>query len=138
MTPYEVFFFSSARSRSGWTTKDLNLNRANVYIGFPLGGLLSLSIMTSADLILAPAGIDVGQLSQVALPVAVGARPRRARRCVLVGHLRRDVRRGPRDRALGRLHRRRSTWAGSGASTCRPRQAAALPPRRAAVDRRAR
>ena len=45
-------------------------NRANVLIGFPLGGLLSLAIMACAHLVLAPADIGVDQLSQVALPVA--------------------------------------------------------------------
>jgi Mn2+/Fe2+ NRAMP family transporter len=70
MTPYEVFFFSSGAVEERWTEKDLATNRANVLIGFPLGGLLSLAIMASADLIFRPAGIDVGQLSQVALPVA--------------------------------------------------------------------
>ena len=70
MTPYEVFFFSSGAVEERWTEKDLATNRVNVLIGFPLGGLLSLAIMASADLVLGPAGIDVGQLSQVALPVA--------------------------------------------------------------------
>jgi Mn2+/Fe2+ NRAMP family transporter len=70
MTPYEVFFFSSGAVEEGWTEKDLNINRANVLVGFPLGGLLSLAIMTCAHLVLGPAGIEVGQLSQVALPVA--------------------------------------------------------------------
>jgi manganese transport protein len=71
MTPYEVFFFSSGAVEDGWTTRDLNENRANVYIGFPLGGLLSLAIMACAHLVLAPHDIAVDQLSQVALPVAV-------------------------------------------------------------------
>jgi Mn2+/Fe2+ NRAMP family transporter len=70
MTPYEVFFFSSGAVEDGWTAKDLNVNRANVYIGFPLGGLLSLALMASAHLVFAPRGIEVGQLAQVALPVA--------------------------------------------------------------------
>jgi manganese transport protein len=70
MTPYEVFFFSSGAVEDGWTRRDLNENRANVIIGFPLGGLLSLAIMACAHLVLAPADIGVDQLSQVALPVA--------------------------------------------------------------------
>jgi Mn2+/Fe2+ NRAMP family transporter len=70
MTPYEVFFFSSGAVEEHWTERDLATNRANVLIGFPLGGVLSLAIMASATLVLRPAGIDVGQLSQVALPVA--------------------------------------------------------------------
>src|SRR3954454_7228325 len=70
MTPYEVFFFSSGAVEDGWTSRDLNENRANVYIGFPLGGLLSLAIMACAHLVLAPLDISVDQLSQVPLPVA--------------------------------------------------------------------
>jgi manganese transport protein len=71
MTPYEVFFFSSGAVEEKWTKKDLMIERANVYVGFPLGGLLSLAIMGCAALLLFPSGIEVGHLSQVALPVAV-------------------------------------------------------------------
>jgi Mn2+/Fe2+ NRAMP family transporter len=70
MTPYEVFFFSSGAVEEGWTRRDLALNRANVYIGFPLGGILSLALMASAHLVLAPRNISVDVLSQVALPSA--------------------------------------------------------------------
>ena len=71
MTPYEVFFFSSGAVEERWSRRDLALNRANVYIGFPLGGLLSLAVMASAHLVLAPRGVSVDDLAQVALPVAV-------------------------------------------------------------------
>jgi Mn2+/Fe2+ NRAMP family transporter len=71
MTPYEVFFFSSGAVEDGWTKADLSLNRANVYIGFPLGGFLSLALMASTHLVLAPRGIGVDELAQVALPAAV-------------------------------------------------------------------
>jgi manganese transport protein len=71
MTPYEVFFFSSGAVEERWTRKDLALNRANVYVGFPLGGILSLAIMALAALVLAPQFISVDTLPQVALPVAV-------------------------------------------------------------------
>jgi manganese transport protein len=70
MTPYEVFFFSSGAVEEGWSRNDLALNRANVYIGFPLGGVLSLALMASAHLVLAPRNISVDDLSQVALPAA--------------------------------------------------------------------
>ena len=70
MTPYEVFFFSSGAVEEGWTRHDLALNRANVYVGFPLGGVLSLAIMAMAALVLAPLHIGVDTLPQVALPVA--------------------------------------------------------------------
>jgi manganese transport protein len=71
MTPYEVFFFSSGAVEERWTRKDLALNRANVYIGFPLGGLLSLALMASTYLLFAPRQISVDDLPQVALPAAV-------------------------------------------------------------------
>jgi Mn2+/Fe2+ NRAMP family transporter len=70
MTPYEVFFFSSGAVEEGWGRSDLMVNRANVLIGFPLGGVLSLAIMTCTAMVFAPRGIAVGHLSQVALPVA--------------------------------------------------------------------
>jgi len=71
MTPYEVFFFSSGGVEEGWTPRDLGVMRANVLIGFPLGGLLSLAIAGSAAAALGPLGIDVAALSQVGLPVGV-------------------------------------------------------------------
>jgi Mn2+/Fe2+ NRAMP family transporter len=70
MTPYEVFFFSSGGVEEKWTKSDLNLNRANVYIGFPLGAILSLAIMTCTAIVFAPRSISVDHLSQVGLPVA--------------------------------------------------------------------
>jgi Mn2+/Fe2+ NRAMP family transporter len=71
MTPYEVFFFSSGAVEENWSVRDLALNRLNVYIGFPLGGALSLAIMACTSIIFAPEGISVDRLSQVALPVVV-------------------------------------------------------------------
>jgi manganese transport protein len=71
MTPYEVFFFSSGAVEEGWSRKDLMVNRANVYLGFPLGGLLSLAIMGSAAVVFAPRGITVDHLGQVGLPVGL-------------------------------------------------------------------
>ena len=71
MTPYEVFFFSSGGVEEKWTTRDIGTMRANVFIGFPLGGLLSLAIAGSAGVALGPLGITVDSLGQVGLPVAV-------------------------------------------------------------------
>ena len=70
MTPYEVFFFSSGGVVEEWTEKDIPTMRANVFVGFPLGGLLSLAIAGSAWLVLGPLSIEVGTLGQVGLPVA--------------------------------------------------------------------
>jgi Mn2+/Fe2+ NRAMP family transporter len=73
MTPYEVFFFSSGGVEEHWSRKDLATSRLNVLVGFPLGGLLSLAIATSAALVLLPAGIEVDTLGQVGLPVSEAA-----------------------------------------------------------------
>jgi Mn2+/Fe2+ NRAMP family transporter len=69
--PYELFFFSSGAVEERWTRRDLNLNRVNVYFGFPLGAGISIAIITTAALVLKPAGISVGHLDQAALPVAL-------------------------------------------------------------------
>ena len=102
MTPYEVFFFSSGGVEEGWTAKSLRTMRANVFVGFPLGGLLSLSIAAVAAVVFLPVQVQVGALAQVVLPVAValgkarrGGRPDRVRRG--------DLRRRLRDRPVGRL-----------------------------------
>lgn len=71
MTPYEVFFFSSGGVEEKWSAKSIALMRSNVFVGFPLGGLLSLSIAGVAAVTLFPAGIDVSSLGQVSLPVAI-------------------------------------------------------------------
>ena len=71
MTPYEVFFFSSGGVEEQWDASSMRTMRANVFIGFPLGGLLSLAIAGVATVTLMPAGIEVETLGQVGLPVAV-------------------------------------------------------------------
>jgi Mn2+/Fe2+ NRAMP family transporter len=84
MTPYEVFFFSSGAVEEGWSDRDLLLNKANVFIGFPLGGVLSLAIMACTTIVFAPHDISVDTLPQVALPVAVSL-GKVGLACVLVG-----------------------------------------------------
>jgi Mn2+/Fe2+ NRAMP family transporter len=73
LTPYEVFFFSSGGVEEKWTRKDLIVARLNVFIGFPLGALLSLIISATAYLVLMPRGIEVDALGQIGLPVAFAA-----------------------------------------------------------------
>jgi hypothetical protein len=73
MTPYEVFFFSSGAVEEGWTRADLIVNRLNVYIGFPLGGLLSLALMVGATLFLEPRGIVIsGSVTDLPEPGPAG------------------------------------------------------------------
>jgi Mn2+/Fe2+ NRAMP family transporter len=71
MTPYEVFFFSSGAVEEQWSRKDLGLNKANVFLGFPLGGILSLGLMACAAVVFHPIGIGVDHLSQVGLPISI-------------------------------------------------------------------
>ncbi|MGV9770434.1 Nramp family divalent metal transporter [Streptosporangium sp. NPDC003464] len=72
MTPYEVFFFSSGGVEERWTRRDLSLSRANVFAGFPLGGLLSLAIAACAATVFLPDMAQVDSLSQMVLPVGLG------------------------------------------------------------------
>jgi Mn2+/Fe2+ NRAMP family transporter len=71
MTPYEVFFFSSGGVEEKWGRSDLVTERSNVFIGFPLGGLLSLAIAGCAAVLYLPIGVQVETLGQVTLPAAV-------------------------------------------------------------------
>jgi Mn2+/Fe2+ NRAMP family transporter len=71
MTPYEVFFFSSGAVEERWTSKDLSVNKANAFVGFPLGGALSLGLMATAAVVFNPLEVHVETLGQSALPVAM-------------------------------------------------------------------
>jgi Mn2+/Fe2+ NRAMP family transporter len=71
MTPYHVFFFSSGAVEDGWTERDMAVNRANVLIGFPLGGALSLAIMGTSAAVFEPQDVSVGHLSQIGLAVSL-------------------------------------------------------------------
>ncbi|WP_410631572.1 NRAMP family divalent metal transporter [Amycolatopsis sp. cmx-4-83] len=71
MTPYEVFFFSSGGVEEKWTRKDLGTERINVFVGFPLGGLLSLAIMACAAVVFEPASVKVDAITQTTLPVGL-------------------------------------------------------------------
>lgn len=71
MTPYEVFFFSSAAVEHGWSQRDLGEARLNVLLGYPVGGILAIGIQGMAAVTLRPAGIQVEHLSQTALPVVL-------------------------------------------------------------------
>jgi manganese transport protein len=71
MTPYEVFFFSSGGVEEKWTASSLTTMRANVFVGFPLGGVLSIAIAAATTLVFLPHGIQVDTLGQVGLPIVV-------------------------------------------------------------------
>jgi Mn2+/Fe2+ NRAMP family transporter len=69
MTPYEVFFFSSGGVEEHWSRRDIPTMRANVFLGFPLGGVLSLFIMAATAIVLRPRGVEVETLEQLVTPV---------------------------------------------------------------------
>ena len=71
MTPYEVIFFSSSAVEKRWTVDDLSTARLNVFVGFPLGGLLAVSIQAVAAIVYFPIGVEVDHLSQTVLPVSM-------------------------------------------------------------------
>jgi Mn2+/Fe2+ NRAMP family transporter len=71
LTPYEVFFFSSGGVEEKWGSAELSTMRANVLIGFPIGGLLSLGIMATAATVFHPLGIQLNSVGQAVLPVAL-------------------------------------------------------------------
>jgi Mn2+/Fe2+ NRAMP family transporter len=71
LTPYEVFFFSSGAVEERWTAKDLNQSRINVFVGFPLGGILAFGLMAVAATFFHPLSMSVDSLSQVAMPIAM-------------------------------------------------------------------
>jgi Mn2+/Fe2+ NRAMP family transporter len=72
LTPYEVFFFSSGGVEERWTSKDLSISRLNVFIGFPLGGLLAFALMATSATVFHPLSTSVDSLSQMAMPAAIG------------------------------------------------------------------
>jgi Mn2+/Fe2+ NRAMP family transporter len=55
-----------------WGPKELRVMRANVRIGFPIGGLFSLGIMATAATVFHPLRVELNSVGQAALPVAIG------------------------------------------------------------------
>ncbi len=71
LVPFQLFFFSSGGIEEDWSSEDLGEMRANAFIGFPLGAVLSLAIMAAAVPVLAPVGIGGRHLGEVGLPAVV-------------------------------------------------------------------
>jgi manganese transport protein len=71
VSPYEVFFFSSGGVEENWTADDLATERTSVLVGFPLGGLLALSLMAGAAVVFGPEGTGISNLGEVARPAVV-------------------------------------------------------------------
>jgi Mn2+/Fe2+ NRAMP family transporter len=73
VVPYEIVFFSAGGIEEGWKPKSLLEMRLNTFMGFPLGGVLSVAILACSTVALMPHGIEVSSLDEVALPVVLSA-----------------------------------------------------------------
>jgi Mn2+/Fe2+ NRAMP family transporter len=67
LMPYEIYFYSSGAVEEGWDERDMKVNRANAFLGFGIGGLLSVSILVASTQVLKPAGITPESIGTVAL-----------------------------------------------------------------------
>jgi manganese transport protein len=71
LMPYEIYFYSSGAVEEGWDERDMKVNRANAFIGFGLGGLISVAILVASAQVLKPAGISPDSVGAVALVAEV-------------------------------------------------------------------
>jgi Mn2+/Fe2+ NRAMP family transporter len=67
LMPYEIYFYSSGAVEEGWDERDMKVNKANAFIGFGLGGLISVGILVASAQVLKPAGISPDSIGTVAL-----------------------------------------------------------------------
>ena len=67
LMPYEIYFYSSGAVEEGWDPSDMSVNRANAFIGFGLGGLISIGILVASAQVFKPAGISPTSIGSVAL-----------------------------------------------------------------------
>jgi Mn2+/Fe2+ NRAMP family transporter len=68
VVPYQAYFFSSGGLEED---NDLLAMRVNTFVGFPLGGVLSIAIMWAAAVVLQPWQINATNLGEIGLPAAV-------------------------------------------------------------------
>jgi len=71
MFPYEVYFYSSGGIEEEWKPKDLMTNRLTCIVGFGLGSLLALSILSSSAQLFGPANVDPVVPGTAALEAAI-------------------------------------------------------------------
>jgi manganese transport protein len=58
MFPYEVYFYSSGGIEEQWGPKDLPINRITCIVGFGLGSLLAIAILSNSAQLFGPLHID--------------------------------------------------------------------------------
>jgi manganese transport protein len=71
LMPYEIYFYSSGAVEEGWDEHDMKVNKSNAFIGFGLGGLISVAILVASAQVLKPAGISPDSIGTVALVAEV-------------------------------------------------------------------
>jgi Mn2+/Fe2+ NRAMP family transporter len=71
MFPYEVYFYSSGGIEEQWGPKDLPINRVTCTIGFGLGSLLAIVILSSSSHLSGPADVDPQLPGTAALEAAI-------------------------------------------------------------------
>jgi Mn2+/Fe2+ NRAMP family transporter len=68
LVPYEVHFYSSGAVEEGWTPEeDLGVNRVNAFLGFTLGGVLSVAIIAASAQVFHGIDVSPSTLGSVAL-----------------------------------------------------------------------
>jgi manganese transport protein len=72
LIPYEVYFYSSGAIEEGWKPKqDMVVNKGNAIVGFGLGGVLSVALISVAAQLFHPEGIQPEFLGTTALAAQV-------------------------------------------------------------------
>jgi manganese transport protein len=71
MFPYEAYFYSSGAIEEEWGPKDLSVNRVTCIVGFGLGSLLAIAILSSSAQLFGPANIDPEMPGSAAIQAAV-------------------------------------------------------------------
>jgi Mn2+/Fe2+ NRAMP family transporter len=71
MFPYEVYFYSSGGIEEEWGPKDLLTNRLTCVVGFGLGSLLAIAILSNSAQLFGPANVDPDIPGSAALQAAI-------------------------------------------------------------------
>jgi manganese transport protein len=71
MFPYEAYFYSSGGIEEEWGPKDLLTNRVTSTVGFGLGSLLAIAILSSSAQLFGPANVDPALAGSAALEAAI-------------------------------------------------------------------
>jgi Mn2+/Fe2+ NRAMP family transporter len=71
MFPYETYFYSSGAIEEEWGVKDLAINRITCIVGFGLGSLLAISILSTSAQLFTPANVGPQLPGSVAMEVAI-------------------------------------------------------------------